>query len=348
MFVFVVIVPLVALAMELLLQRSLEKRVWHWVLLFFIIGFAHALGSRCVGCSNYDDYANIYEKQGELLDTLGLLGFYDLDANQTYEFIFYAIFKVVVTLLPKVYWLAGFAFLSMYLLYTALKSYLHPREILLILVLSSVGISTQMIRQYLSWSLLLLVLTTSSRRFYIGSILGSFFIHHSAVIFYAKYILAKYFKWKILAIGVLLYLCSNLIFDTILTLDYYSIQFLTSEVGLDPDVLSYNKLFIPRIVFLILVAIILVIHGRHSLILWFIIVSIVIFILTYSLPLFPVRFNLLLLSNSVGLCVIALLRHFKISRLSILYILALFMFYVKIYYLTNGDFHLWSRYNVWI
>lgn len=348
MFLFVVLVPLLVLAIELILQRYLEKRIWHWVVLFFIIGFAHALGSRCVGCSDYDDYANIYEKQGELLEASGLLGFYYVDANQTYEFIFYAIYKIIVTLLPKVYWLAGFAFLSMYFLYTALKTYLHPREILLILVLSSVGISTQMIRQYLSWSLLLVVLTASSRRFYLGSILGSFFIHHSALIFYAKFVLSKYFKWKILAIGVLLYLCSNLIVESILTLDYYSIQFLTSEVGLDPNVLSYNKLFIPRIVSLILLAIILVLHRRHSVLFWYIVVSIIIFMLTYSLPLIPVRFNLLLLSNSVGLGVVVLLRQLKISRLSIVYILALFIFYVKIYYLTNGDFHLWSRYNVWI
>lgn len=348
MIIFVVLIPVMGLIIELLFQRPLEKRIWNWILFFFIIGFSHALGSRCVGCSPYDDYANIYEFQGELLQEHGLFSFFSLDAAQTNEFIFYAIFKILTVLLPQNYWLAGFAFLSMFLINSALRNYLHPKEILILLALSSIGLSTQLIRQYLAWSFLLFVLTRTSGRLYMPYIVGSFFIHHTSLIFYAKYLAIKYLKWKIIIVGLLIVLSFEVLMSFLLNVDYYSIQYLTSEVGLDPLVLDYNKIFIPRIWILALLVMITAKYRDYSLITWYVILSISLFIITFSLPLVPVRVNLLLLSNSIGLCVIALNRFLRMRRLNLLNIVALLLLYAKTYYLTNGDFELWTRYNVWI
>lgn len=348
MIFIVLVIPLLSLVLELFLQRPLKERIWDWVLLLYIVGFSHALGSRCVGCHPYDDYANIYENQGELLRDNGLIDFFNISASQTSEYLFYGIFRLIVLLLPQQYWLAGFAFLSMNFLRLALKSYLHPREIMLLLTLSSIGLSTQLIRQYLAWSFMAFVILQGSRRAKLATLVGTFFIHHSVLILYSKYLLAKILKWRILVIVAGLLLFWDGLLNWLLTLNYYSIDYLTSEVGMDPNVLKYNNLFIPRVLILVLVLIESFFHKEMTVFTWFILVSLGIFATTFFLPLVPVRLNILVLSNALGLGVIILMRRFRISRLSALYIGALLFFGIRIYFLSSGDFMLWSRYSIWI
>jgi len=343
-----IILPFFILTLEFLLQRPVERKIWNWTLMLFIIGLSHALGSRCVGCSPYDDYNNIYETQGELLRDKGLIAFFDLSANQTSEYLFYVIFQVIVFILPQEYWLAGFAFLSIYLLRLTLDKYLEPREILLLIAFSSLGLSTQLIRQYLAWNLLAFLIIRGSGRWGLLGLFGSFFIHHSALMLYGKYLLAKLLKWRILIVGLLFFVSFEALIKWLLTLNYYSIEFLTSEVGLDPSVLSYNKIFVPRVVLLLTACLYLFLRRKYQVISWYAILSIGIFMITYFLPLVPVRVNILLLSNAVGLVMVLLFRELKVHRLSLLYLVVMILLSARIYVFTSGDFKLWSRYNIWI
>lgn len=343
-----VVLPIVVLMVELLLRCPIEKKIWNWTLMLFIVGLSHAVGSRCVGCSPYDDYANIYETQGELLRDKGLFAFLELSANQTSEYLFYVVYQVIVIILPQKYWLSGFAFLSIYLLRLTLDKYLEPREIVLLLACSSIGLSTQLIRQYLAWNLLAFLLIRGSVRWRFLGLFGSFFIHHSALFLYGKFFLAKLLKWRILIVAIIFLVSFDGLMEWLLTLNYYSIEFLTSEVGLDPDVLSYNKIFLPRVVLLLIACFYLLLRGKYQAITWYVILSLAIFGITYFLPLVPVRLNLLLLSNAIGLVFVLILRELKVHRLSIFYLVALFFLCARIYLFTSGDFKLWSRYNIWI
>jgi len=348
MIFLLVVVPLCAVLLEWSFHRPLELRIWNWVLMLYIVGISHALGSRCIGCSAYDDYANVYLSQGQLLRDHGLLTFFNMNANQTGEYLFYLIFRFLVLIFPQQYWLAGFAFLSMYFLRLALRSYLHPREIMLLLAFSSVGLSTQLIRQYLAWSFLAMVIFRGTGKAKILSLIGAFFVHHSVLILYGKYILAKILKWRILIFVVFLLLFFEYALEWLLTLNYYSVEFLTSEVGMDVNVLSYNNIFLPRVIILMAIFIVLLFRNLYSVFAWYILLSVGIFAMTFLLPLVPVRANLLLLSHAFGLGIIFCMRQLKLSRLSFLYFGGLLLFYVRIYFVSSGDFKLWYQYNVWL
>jgi hypothetical protein len=271
-----------------------------------------------------------------------------MNANQTGEYLFYLIFRFLVLIFPQQYWLAGFAFLSMYFLRLALRSYLHPREIMLLLAFSSVGLSTQLIRQYLAWSFLAMVIFRGTGKAKILSLIGAFFVHHSVLILYGKYILAKILKWRILIFVVFLLLFFEYALEWLLTLNYYSVEFLTSEVGMDVNVLSYNNIFLPRVIILMAIFIVLLFRNLYSVFAWYILLSVGIFAMTFLLPLVPVRANLLLLSHAFGLGIIFCMRQLKLSRLSFLYFGGLLLFYVRIYFVSSGDFKLWYQYNVWL
>ncbi len=326
----------------MLLKEKVERKIWLVVGLFFLIGLSHALGSRCIDCMIYDDYANVYQNQAMYLSKYGFHEFDERVESITTEKAFYFLMWIITKLFEQDYWLAGLSFYSLCFLYVGLLKYFDVKESLVIIALSSVGLSTQLIRQYIGWSFSFMVLAILDRGRLKNTLLFiSFWIHHSTVILFLKYMLSRVKLKYIILILVILFLFFDIFLGDLLNIDYYSIDYLKSESP-DSDIFNYNRSFIWRA--LLLIPLILFVNGSFR---NYILISVFLFFLILNLPLIPVRFNLLILSHGLGLFAILLIRKIEIGKTTFLSFL-MFVILLKIYVPQKSETPLWTTYGILI
>ncbi len=341
--VFFVVAPFFLAFIEVLTNRGIEERLWNIFSILFIIGLSHAIGSRCVGCMVYDDYANIYQFQAEYLSKYGFTDFKEKVNGVTAEFFFYFLMWVVSNLLVKDYWLAGLSFYSILFLYLGLKNYFTSKETIIIIALSSIGLSTQLIRQYIGWSFLFMsIVKINNLRIQSLFVFLSFWIHHSSLILLLKSFISRYSLKVILISCFITLLFSSIIINKILTIDYYSITYLLSESP-DSDIFNYNRSFMWRIILIIPMLFIVSNFFKR-----YIVISIALYFMLLNLPLIPVRFNLLLLSHGVGLLVILLIKRCNATKVYFLYLSLFIVILYKLYFIHNSENPLWESYNIFI
>lgn len=332
--------PALLILFEKLISKKSNLVLDNTVAHLFLVGLAYALGSRCVGCAVYDDYANVYLGQGRFLESNGFSGFFSQTAV-TQEYLFYIIYYIIVKIVPELYWLATLSFISLFFLYRGLKTFLEPNEALVVIAFSSIGLSTQLIRQYIAWSVIFYILASLNKSLKILFLAVPFFIHHTSVFLAIKWSISKVLNWKwILFFGIIGFLVRDSIIKSILGINYYSIQFLSSTV-LEKDILNYNWLFLIRIYFLLFLT--LFVEPRLK---SFVLISVLVYILLLDFPLIPVRLNLLLLSHGFGIAVIALLNKFELRFSRYVYAGLLLILVVRLMFNNNGDFALWTNYNM--
>ena len=333
-----ILLPIILLVIETLMNGDASKPIWNGVIVLYILGLTYAYGSRCVGCAVYDDYANVYVKQGQFLRDNGFDGFFSLKTVTT-EYFFYTIFWIIANLVKEVYWLWALSFVSLMFLYLGLRHVAKKQEIVAILTFASIGLSTQLVRQYMAWSMLLYLIVLVKNKNRVWMFLPAIFVHHSAVIFLIKYVASRFFSWRkwfILFVGI--YLIKDIFIDYFLSIDHYSIRFLTSS-SLEKDILDYNMLFVHRVVIL---AVFAILFPRYR---SYVVLSSGLFILLLSMPLLPVRLNLLLLSHCYGIIFVALMRVLRLQKIKLIYIALLAALTFRTLYLQTGDFALWKTYN---
>jgi hypothetical protein len=326
----------------MLLKEKVERKIWLVVGLFFLIGLSHALGSRCIQCMVYDDYANVYQYQVKYLSLYGFDKFQDRVSGVTGEFIFYILMWITSKTLNQDYWLAGLSFYSLLFLYIGFTKYLNPKETLVVIALSSIGLSTQLIRQYIGWSFLFMVLCRIEKSslknllFFI-----SFWIHHSSLILFLKYKLSKVKTKHIILVLIFLFIFMGVILENILSIDYYSIEYLVNESP-DSDIFDYNRSFLWRV--LLLTPFIFMFKNEFR---NYIILCISMYFLFINLPLVPVRFNLLALSHGLSLLIIFVLRKLRYFQGAIYTLLFVFILF-KLYFIQNSESPLWTTYGILI
>ncbi len=338
--ILLLFLPILLILFEELISKKSNLVLGNIVAYLFLVGLAYALGSRCIGCAVYDDYANVYLGQGRFLETNGFSGFFSQTAV-TQEYLFYVIYYIIVKIVPELYWLATLSFISLFFLYRGLRIFLEPNEALVVIAFASIGLSTQLIRQYIAWSVMFYILVSLKKSLKIWFLAVPFFIHHSSIFLAIKWSISKVLNWKwILFIGIIGFLLRDSVMKSILGFNYYSIQFLSSTV-LEGDILNYNRLFLNRIYFL-LFAILFVEPRLKS----FVLTSVLVYTLLFDFPLIPVRLNLLLLSHGVGIAIITLLNKFKLRFSRYVYAGLLLIVVVRLMFNNNGDFALWTNYSM--
>ena len=333
-----IFLPIILLIIESLINGEASRRVWNSIIVLYIIGLAYAFGSRCVGCAVYDDYANVYLNQGRYLRDIGFDGFFSTPAATT-EYFFYLIFWIITKIVKEVYWLWAVALLSFTFLFLGLRKMVKNQEIVLILTLASIGLSTQLVRQYLAWSMMFYLITLIKSWNRTWLLLPAVFVHHSSVVLLAKYYIGKWINWKhLLLIFMSIYFLKDILIDYFLNIDHYYIRFLVSD-ALENDILDYNKMFIHRAVLLSFLAVIFPKYRS------FILLSVGIFIAFIGLPLIPVRLNVLILSHSYGIFFVLIMRKLRLQKIKFIYIFVLGSLIVRILFTQTGEFGLWKAYN---
>jgi|SaaInlStandDraft_1057018.scaffolds.fasta_scaffold16378_3 hypothetical protein len=337
------IVPLSVLFIELVNPgQRFKKYIWTITLWFFAFFLAFSYGSRCVGCVNYDDFNNVYKFQGQYLSEIGFTGFFERSIAVTHEYVFYFIFWIIANIFQPEYWLFGLSFVTISFLIFSLRGYISDHLIIVLVGLSSIGLSTQLVRQYMAWSILLYIFLQLNKRkdkwlFYLGSI----FVHTSSFVLLVKLISSRFKPFIIFIISLCLFLVIFYFRDLFFNLDFEQIKFLTS-ISLDADILDYNKLFLNRII--VLSVLLFLMPKFRS----FILLSILIFTVTYKLPLLPVRLNLIVLSHAYGLLSVYILSRFNknIQLIGVFLIFSLISIRLIFFSNYNNGFQLWESYSM--
>ncbi len=336
------LIPLLFLFIELISLRKLSRKTWGFGLLFFSISLAYAYGSRCVGCAIYDDYANVYLFQGKYLDEFGFNQFSEQSIAVTHEKIFYIIYWIVANLLNEKYWLFGLSLITISILSFSLRNHIKDSYILLIVGISSIGLSTQLIRQYMAWVIVLFIYLKFKHKIkhYFILFIIPIFVHTSSLFFILKIWLSekksKLVITYILILFSILYLTKNYFF----ALDFEFINFIQSE-SLEPDILDYSKSFLSRFILLLFFALYFDIIKKYVLISFFV------FLILLNFPLVSVRFNLLLASHAFGIILVLIIDKQNIFPKNVLVFIFLLLIYLRlIFNNNNNDFELWKSYNM--
>ena len=101
--VFLLVFPLLILTIEILVRKKVSYKIWNVCSVLFIIALSHALGSRCISCMVYDDYANVYLYQGKFLAEFGFDRFESSVDGVTSEKLFYLIFYLIANLMAEIF-----------------------------------------------------------------------------------------------------------------------------------------------------------------------------------------------------------------------------------------------------